>query len=58
MWDLQVTRLVELCRVSGGKAKHEARELDRKKMRRKNKLYVAMTGFCLESVEEFPKILK
>jgi len=35
LWDLQVTGLVELCRVSGGKAKHEARELDRKQMKKK-----------------------
>lgn len=33
------SRLVELCRVSGGMARDETRELDRKQMR---KLYIAL----------------
>lgn len=42
-------------------AKHEARELDRKQMKTTTttkQLCTAMIGFCLESVEELPKILK
>lgn len=53
------SRLVELCRASGGMAKDEAGELDWKQMK-KIKLCFTVIGFYLgcNDDEELPKVLR